>query len=101
MKFKTQKSVTDKITSNNLNSMGFNSFVYCVQHLIYCLFMDTLKLTTHPVIYGVKAAHRKNIGLVICAWDEMTSKHLARFCTSIKYLIISLAGINVMQMSNF
>ena len=28
MKFKTQKSVTDKITSNNLNSMGFNSFVY-------------------------------------------------------------------------
>ena len=28
MKFKKQKSVTDKITSNNLNSMGFNSFVY-------------------------------------------------------------------------
>ena len=27
MKFKTQKSVTDKITSNNLNSMGFNSFL--------------------------------------------------------------------------
>ena len=26
MKFKTQKSVTNKITSNNLNSMGFNSF---------------------------------------------------------------------------
>ena len=54
MKFKTQKSVTDKITSNNLNSMGFNSFFYCVQHLAYCLFMDKLKLTTHPVIYGVK-----------------------------------------------
>ena len=56
MKFKTQKSVTDKITSNNLNSMGFNSFFYCVQHLAYCLFMDTLKLTTHPVIYGMKIA---------------------------------------------
>jgi hypothetical protein len=27
MKFKTQKSVTDKITSNNLNSMGFNRFL--------------------------------------------------------------------------
>jgi hypothetical protein len=27
MKFKTQKSVTNKITSNNLNSMGFNSFL--------------------------------------------------------------------------
>ena len=56
MKFKTQKSVTDKITSNNLNSMGFNSFFYCVQHLAYCLFMDTLKFTTHPVIYGMKIA---------------------------------------------
>ena len=55
MKFKTQKSVTDKITSNNLNSMGFNIFFYGVQHLAYCLFMDILKLTTHPVIYGVKA----------------------------------------------
>jgi hypothetical protein len=55
MKFKTQKSVTNKITSNNLNSMGFNSFFYCVQHLAYCLFMDTLKLSTHPVIYDVKA----------------------------------------------
>ena len=44
------------MTSNNLNSMGFNSFFfYYVQHLAYCLFMDTLKLTTHPVIYGVKA----------------------------------------------
>ena len=30
MKFKTQKSVTDKITSINLNSMGFNSlFLLC------------------------------------------------------------------------
>jgi hypothetical protein len=27
MKFKTQKSVTDQISSNNLNSMGFNSFI--------------------------------------------------------------------------
>jgi hypothetical protein len=26
MKFETQKSVTDNMTSNNLNSMGFNSF---------------------------------------------------------------------------
>jgi hypothetical protein len=42
IKYKTQKSVTDKITSNNLNSMGFNRFFYCVQHLAYCLFMDTL-----------------------------------------------------------
>ena len=32
-----------------------------------------------------------NIGLGICAWDEITPKNLARFCTSIKYLIISLA----------
>ena len=55
MKFKTQKSVTDKITSNNLNSMGFNSFFYCVQHLAYCLLLDTLKLIIHPVVYGVKA----------------------------------------------
>ena len=30
----------------------------------------------------------KNIGLGICAWDEITPKNLARFCTSIKYLIV-------------
>ena len=28
---------------------------------------------------------------VSAAWDEITPKNLARFCTSIKYLIISLA----------
>jgi hypothetical protein len=51
--------MTDKIASNNLNWIGFNSFYYCVQHLAYCLFMDTLKLTTHPAIYGVKAEFPK------------------------------------------
>jgi hypothetical protein len=34
---------------------------------------------------------RKQIGLGICAWDEITPNNLARFSTSIKYLIISLA----------
>ena len=35
----------------------------------------------------------KNIGLGICACDEITPKNLARFCTSIKYLIV-LFSIN-------
>ena len=39
----------------------------------------------------MQCARRKNIGLGICAWDEITPKNVARFCTSIKYLIMSLA----------
>ena len=35
----------------------------------------------------------KNIGLGICACDEITTKNLTRFCTSIKYLIV-LFSIN-------
>ena len=42
-------------------------------------------------VFPLQCARRKNIGLGICAWDEITPKNLARFCTSIKYLIISLA----------
>ena len=42
-------------------------------------------------LFPLQCARRKNIGLAICAWDEITSKNLANFCTSIKYLIISLA----------
>jgi len=43
------------------------------------------------LLFLLQCARRKNIGLGICAWDEITPNNLARFCTSIKYLIISLA----------
>ena len=42
-------------------------------------------------LFPLQCARRKNIGLGICAWDKITPKNLERFCTSIKYLIISLA----------
>ena len=75
MKFKTQKSVTDKITSNNLKQWVL-TVVYCVQHLTYILFMNTLKLTTHSVIYGVKAEFpikkSLNCGIIMLfAWFEL------------------------------
>jgi hypothetical protein len=37
MKFKTQKSVTDQISSNNLNSMGFNSFITASTFGLLCI----------------------------------------------------------------
>jgi hypothetical protein len=39
----------------------------------------------------LQCARRKDIGSGMCAWEEITPKNLAHFCTSIKYLIISLA----------
>jgi hypothetical protein len=42
-------------------------------------------------LFPLQCARRKNISLGISAWDEITPKNLVRFCTSIKYLIISLA----------
>jgi hypothetical protein len=42
-------------------------------------------------LFPLQCARRKNIGLGICTWDEITLKNLMRFCMSIIYLIISLA----------
>ena len=75
MKFKAQKSVTDKINSNNLKQWVLKVF-YCVQHLTYILFMNTLKLKTHPVIYRVKAefpiTKSLNCGIIMLfAWFEL------------------------------
>jgi hypothetical protein len=39
-------------------------------------------------LFPLQYARKKNIGLGICAWDEITPRNLARFCTSIKYPIV-------------
>jgi hypothetical protein len=61
---------------------------------IFCTWIEITPFSGCNVHVG------KNIGLGICAWDEITPKNLVRFWTSIKYLII-LFSIITLLLHNF